>query len=110
MRPPVWLELWLWRREIAKIRKDMSRIEAEIERLSHLDPSPEVQEMAAKHRADLSVTEHRLVRLEEKIDHIAEVTRQQNMVEILTWLSITLGILLLALLGIAYGILPPLFQ
>ena len=104
---PVWLELWLWRREIARMRKDLARIEADLDTLSRSDSSPEAEALLAKYRSELPLTRHRITQLEEKLEAIAQNSPPLLSPETLTWLAFALGILLLILLAIVYGVPTP---
>ncbi len=110
MMKPVRLEIWLCRREIARIRRGADRIEADIERIARTDSSPETEAELAKYRAELPITRQRIAQLEEQIESIAKNVPPFFSAENMTWFALLLGILLLVLVIFAYGIPPAFFQ
>jgi len=107
---PFWLEIWLCRREIARIRQGADRIEADIERIARTDSSPETEAELAKYRAELPITRRRIAELEENLDAIAKRVPPLFSAENMAWFALMLGLVLLVLVIFAYGVPPAFFQ
>ncbi len=101
-------ELRKWQREVATLRKDLNKLEADLDRYASLETDPESLERAALMRTEIILMRERLARMEEKIE-AAKSAVDWSLNEILFMVAAAAGLFLLVLVITVY-LLPFLFS
>ncbi|MGH9939562.1 MAG: hypothetical protein ACREAM_25255 [Blastocatellia bacterium] len=91
-------ELNKWRREAARLRKKLNRLNADLDAIERSETGPEAVESIAKQRTEVTNLLDRLARMEEKIDLYEPLAPDWSMNDILLLTAATLGILLFFLI------------
>jgi hypothetical protein len=101
-------ELRKWQREVNSLRKDLNKLEADLDLYSRLETDPEALERAALMRTELVLMRERLARTEEKIE-AAKAAVDWSLNEILFMVVAAAGLFLLVLIITVY-VLPALLS
>ncbi len=102
-------ELMKWQREVKSLRKDLNKLEADLDLYSRLETDPEALERAALMRTELLLLRERLARMEEKIEAIKPYVHSWFSNETLLMIAVASGLVLLILIVAAY-VLPALLR
>ncbi len=94
-------ELRKWQREVDGLRKDLNKLESELDLYSRLETDPEALERAALMRTDLVLMRERLAMMESKIE-AARAIVDWSLNEILLMVAAAAGLFIFVLLFIIY--------
>jgi hypothetical protein len=105
MSVSIW-EVRRWRREVARLRKQLNRLEAKLDLYSRLETDAAELENAALMRTDIVLLREQLARMEEKINSVRPSILNWMSDETLLAIAAAAGLFLLIL--VAFYVFPAL--
>ncbi len=99
MSVSIW-EVRRWRREVARLRKQLNKLEAKLDLYSRLETDVEALENAALMRTDIVLLREQLAQMEEKIESVRPSVLGWVSNEILLAIAAAAGLLLLILIAV----------
>jgi hypothetical protein len=107
MSVSIW-EVRRWLREVARLRKQLNKLEAKLDLYSRLETDAEALENAALMRTEIVLLRERLTRMEEKIESVRPYVQGWVSNDFLLAIAVAAGLFLLIL--VIFYVLPSLLR